>query len=216
MQQPRGEERREFQRLRLDAPISGTFGTTAVSIVEVGILGARIQHAGALDVTRGDLRFADRGNDVAMRCDVVRTFESDPLRSPEAGLMSGLRFVAALGESGDHLRAMLARLVADALEHRHDSSATRLRIRAVDGDRTVRTNDAQFLSYRFEGGQWKRRHVFLPEQPAVGFTVARGEDADEMHRLCTVYEASDEEGRRLIRMFAELSVSEALQIPPRS
>lgn len=216
MEQARGEERREFQRLRLDAPIPGTFGTTAVSIVEIGILGARIQHEAALDVPRGDLRFTDRGHEVAMRCDVVRTFGADPLKYHGAGLMSGLRFLAALGESGDHLRSMLARLVAEALEHRHDSSATRLRIRAIDGDRTVRTNDAQFLSFRFEGGAWRRRHVFLPEQPAIGFTVARGEDADEMHRLCTVYEASDEEGRRLIRMFAELSVSEALQIPPRS
>ena len=202
--------------MRLDAPIPGTFGTTAVSIVEVGILGARIQHATALDVPRADLRFAYRGNEVAMRCEVVRTFDADHARYPDAGLMSGLRFLAALGTSGDHLRSMLAQLVADALEHRHDSSATRLRIRAIDGDRTVRTHDAQFLSFRLESGQWKRRHVFLPEQPTLGFTVARGEDADEMHRLCTVYEASDEEGRRLIRLFAELSVSEALQIPPRS
>ena len=38
----------------------------------------------------------------------------------------------------------------------------------------------------------------------------------EMKRLCEVYEASDEEGRRLIRLFAELSVSGVLQIPPRS
>jgi hypothetical protein len=76
--------------------------------------------------------------------------------------------------------------------------------------------DAQFLSFRFEHGGWKRRHVFLPEQPAIGFTVARGEDAEEMQRLCEVYEASDDEGRRLIRLFAELSVSDALQIPPRS
>ena len=42
------------------------------------------------------------------------------------------------------------------------------------------------------------------------------EDADEMQRLCSVYEASDDEGRRLIRLFAELSVSDALQIPPRT
>ena len=53
------------------------------------------------------------------------------------------------------------------------------------------------------------------EQPSVGFTVARGEDTAEMQRLCRVFEASEEEGRRLIRLFAELSVSDALEIPPR-
>ena len=42
------------------------------------------------------------------------------------------------------------------------------------------------------------------------------EDAAEMQRLCEVFEASDEEGRRLIRLFAELSVSDVLQIPPRT
>jgi len=61
---------------------------------------------------------------------------------------------------------------------------------------------------------WTKRPVFLPEQPSTGFTVAHTSDTDEMQRLCRVYEASDEEGRRLIRLFAELSVSDALAIPP--
>jgi hypothetical protein len=151
-----------------------------------------------------------------MRCEVVRTFDADHSKYPDAGLMSGLRFLAAIGESGDHLRSMLADLVMRALDRRYDNSATRLRLRTVDGDKTVRGVDAQFLSYRLDSGAWRRRHVFLPEQPVTGFTVARGEDADEMQRLCDVYVASDEEGRRLIRLFAELSVSDALQIPPRS
>jgi hypothetical protein len=211
-----GEERREFQRMQLDAPIPATFGTTAVSIVEVGVLGARIQHAAPLDSPRAELRFAGDGNVIAMKCEAVRTFPSNHSKHPDAALMSGLRFIAALGESGDYLREMLARLVSRALQERHDSSATRLRMRLVDGDKTVRGLDAQFLSFRFENGVWRRRHVFLPEQPALGFTVARGEDASEMQRLCEVYEASDDEGRRLIRLFAELSVSDALQIPPRS
>ena len=210
------DERREFQRLRLDASVPGTFGTTAVSILEIGILGARVQHAAPFDIPRGELRFAFGGNEIAMRCEIVRTFDADNAKYPDAGLLSGLRFVAAIGESGDHLRDMLAALVERALENRNDSSSTRLRIRHVDGDRTVRGVDAQFLSFRLEHGTWRRRHVFLPEQPSVGFTVARGEDSEEMQRLCTVYEASDEEGRRLIRLFAELSVSGVLQIPPRS
>lgn len=213
--QSNGEERREFQRLRLETPLPGSFGSAAVTIVEVGVLGARVQHAATFDHQRGDLRFSSDASEVVMRCEVVRTMEASATRYGD-GFVSGLRFMAAVGDSGDHLRAMLSRLVVQAIEHRHDSSATRLRIRTVDGDKTVRGVDAQFLSFRLDNGTWRRRHVFLPEQPAAGFTVARGEDAQEMQRLCTVYEASDEEGRRLIRLFAELSVSDALQIPPRS
>ena len=201
-----GVERREFQRLRLDSPVAGTFSGTDVSVVEIGILGARIEHAAPLDAQRGDLQFTFGGSPIHMRCEVVRS----------AGPVSGLRFLAAVGNSGDFLRDMLAQLVVKAIESRHDSSATRLRIRSVDGDKTVRGVDAHFLSYQYENGAWKRRPVFLPEQPQMGFTVARGEDAAEMQRLCEVFEASDDEGRRLIRLFAELSVSDVLQIPPRS
>ena len=205
-----GVERREFQRLRLDSPVAGTFGGTAVDVVEAGILGARIEHAAPLESPRADLRFRYGGNAIEMRCECVRTLGT------EGHYVSGLRFIAAIGASGDHLRDMLAQLVVNELERKYDNSATRLRIRSIDGDRTVRGVDAHFLSYRYEDGAWRRRRVFLPEQPAFGFTVARGEDADEMQRLCAVYEASDDEGRRLIRLFAELSVSDALQIPPRT
>ena len=213
--QSSGEERREFQRLRLEAPLPGSFGSTEVTIVEAGVLGARVQHLSALDGPRNELRFAWDTHTIVMRCEVVRTIEAGLTRYGD-GLVSGLRFVAAVGDSGDFLRAMLSLLVVKAIENHHDSSMTRLRVRKVDGDKTVRGVDAQFLSFRLDNGQWRRRHVFLPEQPAAGFTVARGEDAAERQRLCTVYEASDDEGRRLIRLFAELSVSDALQIPPRS
>ena len=207
MQQP-GVERREFQRLRLPSPVAGTFASASVSLSEVGILGARIHHEQPLD-RYGNLRFTYNGPAIEMRCEIVRT------TGDERALISGLRFLSAIGASGDHLREMLAQLVAQVIDTRFDTSATRLRIRrSVDGDKTVRGTDAHFLCYRFENGEWKRRHVFLPEQPTAGFTVARGEDADEMQRLCSVYEASDDEGRRLIRLFAELSVSDALQIPP--
>ena len=204
-----GVERREFQRLRLDSPVPGHLGTTPVTLVEIGILGARVEHEAALGEQYATLRFEHDGHAIEMRCEAVRTSGS------EGRYVSGLRFLSAIGESGDHLRSMLAQLVAYVLEQKYDSSATRLKIlRSIDGDKTVRGTDAHFLSYRYEGGSWRRRRVFLPEQPAIGFTVARGEDADEMQRLCAVYEASDDEGRRLIRMFAELSVSDALQIPP--
>ena len=206
--QQRGEERREFQRLRLDPPLPGTFGPVPVSIMEIGVLGARLQHIEPIENPRGELHFIREGIEITMRCEAVRNVGAD---------QTGVRFLAAVGDSGDRLRALLAQLVENALHDRNDSSATKLAIkRGVDGDKTIRGVDAQFVTYRFDQGKWSRRHVFLPEQPTVGFTVARGEDAAEMQRLCEVYEASDEEGRRLIRLFAELSVSHVLQIPPKT
>jgi hypothetical protein len=198
-----GEERREFQRLHLHTPLHGTYAGAPAVILEVGVLGAGLQHDEPL-APHGDLVFDFDGQPVTMRCEVVRTVKDH---------YSGLRFVAAVGDSGDHLRRMLGMLVLKAFEGRREAPTGPISI--VDGDRTIRGTDAQFLCYRLDHGSWHRRRVFLPEQPAVGFTVARGEDSEEMQRLCRVYAASDDEGRRLIRLFAELSVSDALEIPPR-
>ncbi len=163
----------------------------------------------------GELRFAYEGEEIALRCEVVRTIDSQNAKYPGSGLESGIRFVAALGESGDRLRNMLGSLVSRELEERRNMTLTGIGL-SIDGDRTVRGTDAGFLSYRFENGAWHRRRIFMAEQPPVGFTVARSEDSEEIQRLCRVYQASDDEGRRLIRMFAELSVSDALNIPPKA
>jgi hypothetical protein len=210
----RGEERREFQRLQMDPPIPGTLGSTAVSVVEVGVLGARLHHGDAVVETYSELRFSHRGEEIGLRCEVVRTLPSQNARYPESGLESGVRFLAAVGESGDRLRTMLAEVLTKTIDSRRKGPIKATGETAIDGDKTVRGADAGFLCYRLDNGVWRRRRVFLPEQPGAGFTVARGEDHAEMQRLCRVYEASDDEGRRLIRMFAELSVSEQLNIPP--
>ena len=204
MQPLRPEERREFQRLHLTHPISATLGGHAVRIVEIGILGARLQHTDELRGEYAELRFQHAGHEIAMKREIVRA----------SGGETAVRFLAAVGESGDRLRDMLAELVMHELDFRRTHPGS-VEVETVDGDKTVRGSDAGFLCYRFESGAWNRRRVFLPEQPAVGFTVARTEDTSELQRLCRVYEASDDEGRRLIRLFAELSVSDALEIPPR-
>lgn len=206
-----GEERREFQRLHLDPPIEGTLGSAPVTILEVGVLGSRVRHESPLESEQADLRFQFNGIEVGMRCEVIRTLPSQS----GSGLESGLRFAAAIGESGDLLREMLGDLVTKALDQRREAPPANPNPVQVDGDKTVRGVDAGFVSYRFEKGLWRKRRVFLPEQPSTGFTVAKDEDMSEIHRLCRVFEASDEEGQRLIRLFAELSVCEKLDIPPR-
>ena len=205
-----GEERREFQRIRLDPPVSGRLADTPVNIIEIGILGARVHHYRGIGQEFCDLTFTFGETEIVLRSEVVRTFDHD------GGFASGIRFLAAVGESGDLLRDMLGQLVAHEFEVRRKFPENSIPQGAVDGDRTVRGKDAAFLCYRLEGKTWRKRRVFLPEQPNTGFTVARSSDSDEIQRLCQVYEASDEEGRRLIRLFAELSVSDALEIPPKA
>lgn len=208
-------ERREFQRLRLDPPVPGTLGTTAVSILELGVIGARVHHAQPFDEQHADLRFSFGNEEIGLRCELVRTTTGANSKYPDSGHESGLRFVAAIEGSGDVLRQMLATLVTKELERRPPLNPLHAG-QAIDGDKTVRGTQARYVCYRLEANNtWTRRPVFLPEQPSAGFTVTRDVDHDEMERLCLVYLVSDDEGRRLIRLFAELSISEELEIPPR-
>ena len=201
-----GSERREFQRLALDPPITGTLGPSPVVIVEIGILGARVHHERPLNFDTAELRFAYRADEVAMRCAVVRAISSNE---------SGIRFTAAIGDGGRKLRDMLADLVALAFESRRRVPKNTINRLIVDGDKTVRGKDAGYLTFKLENGAWSKRRIFLPEQPTTGFTVASASDTDDLRQLCALYEGSDEEARRLIRLFAELSVSDVLDIPPR-
>ena len=63
-----------------------------------------------------------------------------------------------------------------------------------------------YMLYRYANGKWYREPTDSPQQPAFGFTVAAYEDEEELETLCRAWEISDDEGRRLIRLVAELSV----------
>lgn len=205
------DERREFQRIEISPPIPATFAMAPVSLVEAGVLGARVIHNAVFPEKLAYLRFAYGEHQLTLRCGVVRTLPSE---SGET-FTSGLRLLAAIGDSGERLRAMLSDLVTRALASRRSTPMLPI-ASPVDGDRTVRGSEAGYLSLRLENDEWYRRRIFLPEQPPVGFTVARTVDADEVQRLCQLYQGSDEDTRHLIRAFAELSVGAALQLPPRA
>lgn len=206
-----GEERREFQRIRIDPPLQATFAMVPASLVEAGVLGARVVHSALFSEKLAYLRFSWAGSQMTLRCGVVRTMPNEDNES----FTSGLRLLAAVGDSGDRLRKMLADLVTRELESRRSTPMLPISGQ-IDGDRTIRGADAGYLSLRLENNEWQRRRIFLPEQPPMGFTVARNVDVEEVQRLCQLYQTSDEEGRRLIRAFAELSVGAALQLPPRA
>src|SRR4051795_1383826 len=100
MQTLRPEERREFQRLHLTRPIAGALAGIPVSIIEIGILGARVHHADEMRGEYAELRFQHAADEIAMKCEIVRANKG----SDEAGRESAVRFLAAIGESGDRLR----------------------------------------------------------------------------------------------------------------
>lgn len=207
-------DRREFQRLRLAKPILAKMGSDNALILDIGIAGAFLEHYGTTEPgTRFDLSFRWQGEDVNFVCEIVRT---SVVREPggdgkSAVSHSGVHFVEATGDATQRLEDLMATYVGRVLAAQRANAAgnptlasSAIVLAGLGAARRKRTKG--FVSYRLKGGSWWRVPTDSPRQPEDGFTVAAWEDESELETLCRTYAETDEEGRRLIRLVAELSV----------
>jgi hypothetical protein len=210
------DDRRVFQRLKLAKPILARMGDGNALILDIGIGGAFVEHYG--EVSPGQqfrLAFRWQSQDVDFLCEVAR---SEVVKQPGGDgrsvvSHSGLRFVEPQADSEVRLQDMLTSFIGTLLAAQRANASGNDR-RPLDATVLEQVGEARrkrrrgFVSYRLVGGKWWRVATESPQQPADGFTVAAFEDDDELDSLCATYEATDDEGRRLIRLVAELSVRE--------
>lgn len=209
------DDRRQFQRLRLTKPILAFSQGASALILDIGVTGALIEHFGeAAPGDRRDLSFRWMGKTIEFRCEVVR---SEVVRN-QAGdgthklAHTGLRFLEPVGDSDELLKDFIATFVGRVLAAQKANAAGEAM--ALGAGETVlehlgharRTRTTGYVSHRLRDGQWWRIPTNSTVQPKDGFTIARYEDEDEVSALRATYERADEEGRRLIRLVAELSV----------
>lgn len=210
-----GPNRRQFQRLKLAKPILGTVNGKNALVLDIGVAGAFLEHYG--DVDPGDhfrLSFRWQGRTIEFDCEAVRS-EVVRQSGSEAVSHSGVRFTRAIGEAQALLEDMMATFVgrilaaqrANAGGERPGHSEGEMILARLGGARRERGRG--FVTYRFDGDRWSRKRTQSARQPNDGFTVAAHEDDEEIDALCETYETSDEEGRRLIRLVAELSARNA-------
>lgn len=217
------DERREFQRLDLERPIVGRFGATNILIVNIGVAGALLEHHAEVGVgEQRRLVFQWANYEIQLNSEVVR---STVERFTGAGdkktplYRTGVKFLEAFGESDDWLRQMIGFYVTRALEIQKanargvpfdEASFPDPSMKKVIG---VRADAQGYICCRLDGDGWTRVATLKAAQPLDGFTVSATEPNIAM--LCESYEETGQEGRDLIRMLAELSVSGAQQKPPR-
>ena len=203
-------ERREFQRLRLAKPILALLDGQNALILDVGVAGAFVEHYGTLQPGQQfRLLFRWNGEDVEFLCEVRRSVVERG--SGESAVShTGVRFVKAFGESEARLEDMMATFVGRVL------AAQKLNASGSAGIDTLvqlgaarRSRTRGYVMYRYVNGKWWREPTDSPQQPEHGFTVAAYEDEDELETLCRAWEIADDEGRRMIRLVAELSVRSA-------
>jgi hypothetical protein len=201
-------DRREFQRLRLAKPILALLDGQNALILDVGISGAFVEHYGQPKVgDRLKVLFRWKGDDVEFLAEIEH---SVVVRNTLNSVVShsGLRFVQAVGDAESLLNDMMATFVGKILAaQKANAGATEPSgaVALVDLGGARRSRSRGFVTYRLEGATWSRELTDSPTQPLSGFTVAAYEDDEELESLCRTWEAADAEGRRLIRLVAELS-----------
>ena len=152
------------------------------------------------------------GRSIELDCEVIHNALYKLAKSAEEKSIyhAGLRVANAIGESRTVLRAMIADVVARALD---EQKANARGIPAVAAQAFQTGKGTDFVRCELVDGTWRRTVTSRPEQPANGFTVSVDEASDQVVMLCQTFASSDAEGRKLIQTLAFMGYSGASARP---
>ena len=234
------ERTRRVQRIHLAKPIGARLGSIPVLVVDISLLGARVEHtvpiaAGGKSV----LSFSWEDEEITAECRIVRS-RLERFSTGADGLTvyhSGLEFVEVSTDIRSRLKDMLGRFIARALEEQklnargvtpqHDVqnmpifryggqlTANPKNVGAETALPTSRiAKESGYICYHLENNTWRKKRTHDPGQPSEGFTISATEDREQADLLCEAYLKSDRDGRRMIQLFAQLSIMEGEGISP--
>lgn len=225
---------RRVERVHLAQPLVARLGATQVILVDLSVLGARVEHhvpliAGAYS----HLTFRWEDMTLAIDCRIVRS-RLERFSAGSDGMTiyhSGLEFENPPGETRTRLKQLLGGFIMRALEEQklnargvlpgHDVS--RMPIFRFGGQLTANDKHVEgsalmpmsrvaketgYICYGLENTVWRRKRTHDPGQPMEGFTISANEDHAQVELLCEAYRISDRDGRRLIQLCAQLSLME--------
>ena len=232
---------RRVQRVHLPQPLVARLGSAQVVLVDVSVLGARVEHhvplaTGAIST----LSFEWDGETIEVECRIIRSRLERFSVGPDGLTVyhSGVEFADVESSTRKQIKDMIALFISRALEEQklnargvmpqHD--VAKMPIFRYGGQLTANVKDKElttsllptarvlretgYVCYRLENNTWRPRRTHDPGQPPEGFTVSATEDHAQVEMLCSAYEKSDAEGRRLIQLFAQLSIAEGEGITP--
>jgi len=201
-----GKERRRYEHLTLPRPVPARYGAEKVFVLDLSINGARVAHQHQrLESPSERIRFEWQGFELAFDAEVLRTSTEPTKIGTSLVYESGLFFFDPVGDSENNIRELIADQIMRVLDERKANARGIPPIAAT----YVKTGSKSggYVTWRLVGGNWKSSPSQSPEQPIDGFTVSANESNDQVQMLCTTYQNSDNEGRKMIRKMAELSVS---------
>ena len=217
-------------------------GTAQVVLVDLSVLGARVEHHTPLAAGGNSrLAFTFDNQEIVLDCRIVRS-RLERFSVGTDGLTvyhSGLEFQQADDAMRTRLKTIIGRFIAAALEEQKlnargvlpQHSVDRMPIFRFGGQLTANQKDKQmagasvmptvrmvketgYICYALENGTWRRKRTHDPGQPLEGFTISAMEDHAQAELLCDAYAKSDPDGRHLIQLCAQLSIMEGEGISP--
>ena len=228
---------RRVQRVHLAQPILARLGLAQVLLVDISTLGARVEHHLPLvSGSHATLTFEWEGEEITSQCRIARS-RLERFSVGADGLTvyhSGLEFDEMPEAMRTRLKAMIGRFISRALEEQklnargavpqHD--VAKMPIFRHGGQLTANakdrregagvtampiarvTGDTGYICYILEQNAWRKKRTHDPGQPVDGFTISALEDSQQAELLCEAYLRSDGEGRKMIQLFAQLSIVE--------
>lgn len=206
-------------------PRPARFATYEVVLIDLSLKGAGIQHPNQIPPgTRSTLRFRLEREYHELTCEISRS-KLHLIRQGSKTLQiyrSGLKFVG-IDEQVDTIKEALrkrvqraiARQQADAFANAEamngiDESSGAIPLAALATWMETRPYVRCVLE---RNGKWKSEKVDTPEQPVNGFTVSSDEGEKEIDLLRRAFEKANEDQRRLIRVFAQITLAEPSDEP---
>lgn len=224
---------RRVQRVHLAQPLLARLGSAQVLLVDISVLGARVEHhlplvAGA--VAKFSFQWGDE--EIVTPCRIVRS-RIERFSVGTDGLTvyhSGVEFHMTSADMRSRLKAMLAVFITRAMEEQKlnargvmpEHDVDKMPIFRFGGQLTADgkhvaapaflpisrlAKETGYVCYHLEQNQWRTKRTHDPGQPHEGFTISAAEEQTQAQLLCEAYQQADREGRRLIQLCAQLSIN---------
>jgi hypothetical protein len=211
----RPEDRRQYHRIHIDAPLEARMHDVMVTVKDVSLNGVRV--VGEARFSPGsehDLQFVWNDLKIDLVVQVVRCTLFSFAKAPGEKSMyqTGLKIRETRGHSDRALREMIASYVIHALE---EQKANARGLPPLGPYFYIEGKGDRYRRCELIEGKWRRSETTRAEQPQNGFTISADIRPQYVDLLCQTYQMSDEEGRRLTQTLAQLSISKKEGVPTR-
>jgi hypothetical protein len=208
-------ERRAFGRIDLVEPLPGMLDDIPITVIEVSVSGVRVAHDTRIPpMPQRHIRFEIAGETLGFGCSIARSTLFRLARTPgeKSVYHTGIKLLDADGDSDRQLRDFIAGLIIRALE---EQKANARGIPPIGGYTYEVEKSDRYRRCEFIDGRWKQTETTSTVQPPNGFTISASVAQRDVDLLRETFEATEEEGKRLTRMLAELSIDKSEGAPTR-